>query len=151
MSRLGWALRRFRRKAPRERRILFEAAVLVPTVHALQQGLPYRRWRDLLEGRSWPRSKRPERPSVDEISRAVEIARRYLPGVYKCLPAAYATHLLLLRYGHPSKVHYGVARDAQGKVEAHAWVDSNGRVVMGQLDDLARFVPFPFQAQADVK
>jgi hypothetical protein len=148
MSRLRWALRSFRRKSTRERALLLEAAVLLPVVHALQQRLPYRRWRSLLEGRSWPRSRRARRPSIDEISRAVEVARRYVPGEYKCLPAAYATHLLLQRYGHPSRVFYGVGRDSEGKVEAHAWVDSEGRIVMGQLDDLARFVPFPLPAQA---
>ncbi len=148
MSRLRWVLRKLRAQSARQRRLLVEASVLLPVVHTLQQRLPYRRWRDLLERRALPQVRRfRDAPTVDEISLAVERARRYVPGIYKCLPAAYATHLLLCRYGYRSRVHYGVARDPQGKVEAHAWVDCDGRVVMGQLDDLARFVPFPSVAE----
>jgi hypothetical protein len=80
---------------------------------------------------------------VAQVIRAVERAQRVLPGPYRCLSLAHAAHVLLRRHGFAACVHVGVSRDAAGKVEAHAWVECGGRTVLGQLDDLERFVPFP--------
>jgi hypothetical protein len=143
MWRLERALRRLGRISATERRILAEAFGLLPVVHGLQQLLPFKRWRELLEKGAPTRSPRASAPTVSQIAWAVEVARRWLPGEYKCLPAAYTTHLLLYRHGYVSDVHVGVSRDAQGKVEAHAWVDCEGRTVIGLVENMERFVPFP--------
>ncbi|MET0341616.1 MAG: lasso peptide biosynthesis B2 protein [Polyangiales bacterium] len=50
---------------------------------------------------------------------------------------------MLARHGHPSQIHVGVSRDAHGKIDAHAWVVCEGRIVVGDLPDLSRFVPLP--------
>jgi hypothetical protein len=139
------ALRRLLELPRRERGVLLEASVLVPLVHALQSVLPFRRWRQLLTPRRvWRRkAARSAGPTPDEIAQAVERARRGVPGVYRCLPAAYAAHLLLQRHGYDSRVEVGVARDAQGRIEAHAWTVFEERILIGDLPDLARFVPLP--------
>ena len=142
MWRLRWALRRLKQVSPLERRLLAEAMALLPVVHALQSALPFTRWRALLEEIPLGRL-REEHGSVEQIAWAVEAARRWLPGEYKCLPGAYAAHLMLRRHGHASNVHVGVGRDAAGKVEAHAWVDCQGRTVIGLVENMERFVPFP--------
>jgi hypothetical protein len=59
------------------------------------------------------------------------------------LPAAYALHLLLHRHGYASRVQVGVAHTPEGAVEAHAWVEHEGRILIGALPDLVRFVPLP--------
>ncbi len=143
MSRLRWAFHRFKRISPRERKLLAEAVATMPCVHAMQQLLPFKRWRALLEQHEMPRTHALERPTTAQIAWAVGVAGRWLPGAYKCLPNAYTAHLLLHRYGYPSVIHVGVARDPQGKVEAHAWVDCEGRTVVGEVVDIGRFVPFP--------
>lgn len=124
-----------------ERAVVLEAAAMLPVVRVVQGALPFRRWRSLLTHRRPPR--RSPRLSEDAIARSLDLARRGMPGVYKCLPVAYTGHLLLHRYGHASTVQVGVARDGEGKVEAHAWVECRGRVLIGELPDLGRFVPFP--------
>jgi hypothetical protein len=165
MSRLQRALHRFGELSPRERRLLALASGLLPVVHGLQQRLPFRVWRPLLEqlaparapalarapegslrqffARAPEGALRPETPSVREIAWSVEAARNWLPGSYKCLPSAYAVHLLLHRYGYESRIQVGVGRDAAGVFEAHAWVECEGRTVIGAVDDPARFVPLP--------
>jgi hypothetical protein len=142
MWRLRRALRRLKQISSLERRLIAEAMALLPVVHALQSVLPFKRWRALLEDVPLARLH-VERASVDQIAWAVEAARRWLPGEYKCLPGAYAAHLMLRRHGHASNVHVGVGRDAAGKVEAHAWVDCQGRTVVGLVENMERFVPFP--------
>jgi hypothetical protein len=83
------------------------------------------------------------RATIEQVAWAVDVASRWLPGDFKCLPRAYTTHLLLRRYGYRSQVHLGVARDGEGKVEAHAWVECSGRIVVGWVDDMERFVRLP--------
>lgn len=126
---------------PRDQRgVLVQAALLMPAVRLVQGSLPFKRWRPLLT-RAAPSASPALTPQL--IAQAVDRARRGVPGIYKCLPVAYTGHLLLHHYGHPSTVQVGVARDAEGKVEAHAWVECEGRVLLGELPDLSRFVPFP--------
>lgn len=123
-----------------ERDLMLQAAALLPATLLLQTTLPFKRWRPLLT-RGQP--VLPRRSSPAAIAQAVDRARRGMPGVYKCLPVAYTGHLLLHRNGHPSHVQVGVSRDESGKVEAHAWVECEGRVLIGDLPDLSRFVAFP--------
>jgi hypothetical protein len=123
-----------------ERGVMLQAALLLPTVRLVQMSLSFKRWRPLLT-RAAPVASKRLTPAA--IARAVDRARRGVPGVYTCLPVAYAGHLLLHRHGHASTVQVGVARDPDGKVEAHAWVECEGRVLIGELPDLSRFVPFP--------
>ena len=140
---LRWALHKIRQVSPRERLLLAEASATMPCVHAIQQLMPFKRWRTLLERGDAVAPDGVDRPSIEQIVWSVRIASRYVPGEYKCLPNAYTAHLMLHRYGYPSQIHVGVARDPQGKVEAHAWVECEGRTVVGELDDMHRFVPFP--------
>jgi hypothetical protein len=48
-----------------------------------------------------------------------------------CLTQAVAASLLLRRYGHEATLRLGVARRDRG-LQAHAWVESGGRTVIGE-------------------
>lgn len=69
---------------------------------------------------------------------AVRTAGRYVPSSRPCLTQALVLDSYLRRRGYPSRIALGVARGA-GRLEAHAWVESEGRVVLGG-EDLARYV-----------
>lgn len=148
MSDLLKALRRLKGLSAAQRKVLVQAAALLPWVHALQQALPFRWWRSYFARDAQMRDRRGleadvVEPSVQDIAASVEVARKWLPGRYLCLPSAYTVHLLLHRHGYPSEVHVGVRRDSRGKVEAHAWVTCQGETVMGAVDDLASFIELP--------
>ena len=143
MSRLSRALARLRALPTGERRVLGEAVLLLPAVHMAQKLLPFRRWRRLLTSSRVAPVTSASALEPGRVAEAVERARRLVPGRYRCLPVAYTTHLLLSRQGHPSDVQVGVSHDRDGKVEAHAWVVCQGRIVVGDLPDLGRFVPLP--------
>jgi hypothetical protein len=67
-------------------------------------------------------------------------AARFVPGA-TCLPQALAAEAILRRQGHPADLRLGVKRGDDG-VEAHAWVESYGRVIVGEGDGaLDRFEP----------
>ena len=79
--------------------------------------------------------------SVTAIVWCVTIASHYTPGKAKCLVKALTTQLLLNRYGYPHQLHIGVALNQAQAFEAHAWIEYENHVIMGDLPDLSRFKP----------
>jgi len=76
--------------------------------------------------------------NTGRIAWAVAVAARYIPGS-KCLVQALAGRKLLACYGFSSTVHIGVAKDSKNWLNAHAWVDANGKTVIG--GDTAAYAP----------
>jgi hypothetical protein len=77
--------------------------------------------------------------SSDQIAWAISAASRRVPRA-TCLTQALAAQLLLAYYGHQSRLHLGVARGEQGEFQAHAWLEVDGRIVIGgrQVDRFSR-------------
>jgi Transglutaminase-like superfamily len=83
------------------------------------------------------------RPSIGKIVWLVNVATRYSPGGAKCLARALVTKMLLTQFGYAPDLKIGVAT-AQGKgLQAHAWLEYRGQVIIGHLNDLSRFIPLP--------
>jgi len=80
---------------------------------------------------------------VDKVVWAVRVASRYMPGRVKCLAQALTAQVLLERRGYQTQLRIGVAKGEGGQLEAHAWVESQGRIVIGGLKDLARYTTLP--------
>lgn len=68
----------------------------------------------------------------ERVRWAIGVARRVVPAA-TCLPQALAAESLLARGGHPGELHIGVMKTISGKLEAHAWVEYRGRIVVGDL------------------
>ncbi len=83
------------------------------------------------------------RRSLDprRIAHAVERVSVRIPGA-TCLTQALAAHMLLWRHGHQSKLCLGVARTEVGDFRAHAWLESQGRIVIG-ADGVAKLTRLP--------
>ena len=66
----------------------------------------------------------------DQIAWAVTVASRY---VFRAtfLVQALATQVLLAGVGISSFLHIGVMKGEQSPIEAHAWVESEGRIIIG--------------------
>jgi hypothetical protein len=66
----------------------------------------------------------------DEIAWAVKTASRY---VFRatCLVQALATQVLLTRESISSVLYIGVLKTENSSFEAHAWIESEGRIVIG--------------------
>lgn len=81
--------------------------------------------------------------SVDarRIAWAVERVSLRVPGA-TCLTQALSAHILLWRYGHTSNLCLGVARNDKGVFRAHAWLESQGRIVIG-ADGVAKLTRLP--------
>lgn len=80
------------------------------------------------------------RPVPERLAWAVATAARRLPGA-TCLVQALTADAMLRRRGYRAAVRFGV-RAGRGRphpIEAHAWVECEGSVVLGATSDLADF------------
>jgi hypothetical protein len=68
----------------------------------------------------------------DRIQWAVRVVANTLPGSASCLEKAMTARALLRRYGHPADLRFGV--DDEESFAAHAWVESDGEVVVGSAE-----------------
>jgi hypothetical protein len=74
------------------------------------------------------------------VAWGIDTAARVIPGA-TCLTKAFAAQWLLARAGYRSQMRIGVAKDDRGQFIAHAWLISDGRIVVGgSSDDLQRYV-----------
>ena len=76
--------------------------------------------------------------SVEAIAWAVAAATRLVPRA-SCLTQALAARAMLLSEGLPSSLHLGVAKTEKGALEAHAWLECQGKIVTGGSPDLERY------------
>lgn len=127
--------RKFLGLAPRQRWLLIKAAALLATVRLSLWLLPFPTARTLFDGVS----RRSRRLAADpipvvELAGAVEVASRFVPCARHCLTKALTARILVTRRGYLAEVRYGVAREAKEDFLAHAWLESEGRVVIGGTD-----------------
>jgi|SRR5271156_2602800 len=77
---------------------------------------------------------------ADRIVWAVETAGGAIPGMKNCLVQAVAAEAMLIRAGHPCELRIGAAKNGPRELIAHAWLESEGRVLIGDFE-LDRYVP----------
>lgn len=82
--------------------------------------------------RSWASLRGGGRMAAEQVIWAARAAARRVPFV-TCLSSALALQRLLARNGHDCELHIGVARGT-GAFIAHAWVEFEGRIVLGEDD-----------------
>lgn len=96
--------------------------------------------------RAFGRAPRQGDPEPRALGLAVKRAARVLPWHSTCLARALAAQVLLRRRGVPSRIVFGVRRSPARQFEAHAWVEHNGAIVIG--DDVSGYQPLQHAAPA---
>lgn len=138
------ALAKFLRLPAWERALLLRAILLLGVARVTLKLLPFARVRRLL-------TLPPGSPITREITPvavrwAVGHAQRVIPDA-TCLPQAVTAEALLTLGGHPSVMRIGVTKRDGGKFLAHAWVESRGRIIVGDLPgglgEFAHLPPLP--------
>ena len=125
--------RRFRRLSAADRALLAEALPLLICVQAGLHVVPFASLRRRLERRRLS----VEHP-VDRIVWAVRAITRRLPGT-TCLTQALVAHSMLRRHGHAPALRIGVRQPKSPTLDAHAWVECDGAIVIGTIDTLADY------------
>jgi hypothetical protein len=123
---------KFRSLSQAERRFLLRATLQVLKVRLMLWCLPFFCLKRLLagEGQGWSGKTQAEASGVERIIWAVEVAARYVPRA-TCLTQALAARKLLHQEGFAGELRLGVAKDEAGRFQAHAWLEQDGRVLLG--------------------
>jgi hypothetical protein len=136
------SLRTFETLSVTDRRLLFNAFVVVAMTRLALTLLPSRLIiRAAVRISSARPGVRTRGLDARRITWAVERVSLRIPGA-TCLTQALSAHMLLWRHGHPSRICLGVARTEQGDFRAHAWLESQGRIIIG-ADGVATLTRLP--------
>jgi hypothetical protein len=126
--------RRYQMRPVEERALILRASVALPLTSLGLRVFGFRRWKELIERFSSPRSTPvASQPSVQlEIARravrAIQSAELHGPATPNCLERSVVLWWLLRRDGIVGELHIG-ARKTGAQFEAHAWVELAGQVL----------------------
>jgi hypothetical protein len=125
-----------------DRRLAFEAAVLLVVVRSALRVCSFGTVDRLLARWSLPRATRAATLPANESMRvglAVRVVARRLRGT-NCLAATLAAETMLRRRGIVSIRHIGVRPPSTGSpLDAHAWLEADGAIVIGEEVDLRQY------------
>ena len=125
---------------PSDKRLLLAAVGLLASVRLALWLIPFQAVRNILAtvstGKGGEHAADPA--YIQRVAWAVERASRCVPFA-TCLPQALAAECLLRRAGHPTQLRIGVAKNLDGQFLAHAWIESDGRIVLGRLPNLSSY------------
>lgn len=85
---------------------------------------------------------------VRELTEAIERLGRFLsPLQINCLPQALVGQKLLRRKGFDVQLKIGVLKNRNDLLAAHAWLEYQGQVILGDLQGLKQFTVFPMRGE----
>jgi hypothetical protein len=125
--------------------LLIESALSLAATRVALALLPYRTVTDIIDFVSARLPSRSSPPPLGRVAWAVNTASRHVPGVNSCLVRALTARVILMRRQRDAVLHYGVAWSGPDSFEAHAWVESDGVVVVGSTES-ERFTPLSIRA-----
>ncbi len=131
-------LRKFLSLPARRRALLVKAALLLGFVRIGLKTLPFQKMRSIVDRISETSKSAKQPSSAEEVVWAVDTLGRRMPG--SCLTQALAAQVLLGRRGLPTRIHIGAVREDEEQFLAHAWLESEGEVLIGG-HELERYTP----------
>ena len=106
--------------------------------------LPFNRLRAWMARSSQTDGKSSDINDMHAIILAIERISQFLvPLRINCLPQALVGHRLLRQKGFNVQLKIGVLKNHGDQLTAHAWIEYEGRVVLGDLRGLEQFAAFP--------
>ena len=135
---------KFLRLSSAERRVLIQSAFLLSMIRMGLFALPFKSLLTLVNGVKLKNAaiNANDRIPSNRITWAIETASRYVPFT-TCLSKALAVQVIFSKRGYPSHLRIGVSKNENEQLEAHAWVECKGQVVIGNCPDFTRYKVMP--------
>ena len=132
--------REFRTLDTDRRRLIVEAAALVGVIRVGLRLTPFANLRRALDACS-KRALTADDVSPSAIAWAVGAVGRRYRARPTCLVEALAADIMLRRRQYPSVLHLGVRKmdNRSRPLDGHAWVECEGSIVVGDLDNLEEY------------
>jgi transglutaminase superfamily protein len=83
---------------------------------------------------------------AERVIWAIAATSRLVPRC-TCFVRALAAQVLLQRCGCETALRVGVAKKRNGQLKGHAWLERNGEVVVGEMEDLSQYTLLPLWKQ----
>ena len=127
---------KFSRLSETERSLWIKAVCLLVAIRIALALIPLRALRDALAWRWRKRSivHGPGAPTLRQIVWAAQSAARFVPGV-TCLVQSLTALRLGISAGYPVTMNIGTAKEVTGELKAHAWVEYQGQIILGALQE----------------
>jgi hypothetical protein len=130
LAMIGNRLTRWVRLGRQRQWLLIEATAAVAVASAAVQMLPFRR-SIRLGARRLASTPKANAARMAEVRWAVEAAARRAPWRALCIQKGLALQWMLRRRGVDAVLHYGIAREPAGDLQAHVWVAAGDAIVIG--------------------
>jgi len=131
----------------------FEISLLLVAIRSALRLLPFRTvYRAALRvGPAGPSTGIDHHSWQGQVTRAIDRIGRGLLGDSACLTQALVALILFRRRGLPAELRMGVKKDDNGTLQAHAWLETQGAVVLGGTDvSLACYAPLQSWHEAEL-
>lgn len=132
------AVIQFIRLSSSSRRLLFYTFFLLTAIRLGLRFLPFATLQQKVDRLSQSRDKEPSY-TLYGIVWAVEWSTRMMPGGAKCLARALTTQILMGQQCYPYDLCIGVSKSEKGDLQAHAWIESDDRIVVGWVPEIANY------------
>jgi hypothetical protein len=76
---------------------------------------------------------------VNDVARSIRASCRHIPYA-SCLTQALAARTLLKLKGQNTQLRIGVDKDGDDKLSAHAWIEADGRIIIGKYPHHQRYL-----------
>ena len=138
-------VRKFLSLSLREKFLLMEAVILVSAIRVGLTLLPFSTLQKLLAKVTKKNIdlERKRRFSIDQVAWSVAAVSHCVPKA-TCLVQALAIQVLLLSQGYPANLQIGVDKRGRSELQAHAWVESQGRI-LSRGSEIGAYRPLRFQ------
>jgi hypothetical protein len=137
-------VKKFMQLSQREKWLFLQVAFWLIAAKIGLYLLPFERLRRWMAHFGEPRAEHMSHKEMGAIIQAIErIARFLTPFGINCLPQALVGHMLLRRKGFDVQLKIGVRKEPCDKLIAHAWLEYEGQVIMGDLGNLRQFTALP--------
>ena len=123
-------LSKFRHLPSREKILFIKAWILLGIIRLGLSLLRFTTLKKVLTAVSPLMAKVDQELPEDRLLWAVGTASRYVPKA-TCLAQALTAQLFLKQSGRQASLHIGVNGSEEGRLNAHAWVESRGKVIIG--------------------
>lgn len=128
----------------REKHLYFNVVLWLMAVKVGLCLLPFNRLRGWIAHVDQTDKEPADFEEMRAIIQAIERVSQFL-SIFQinCLPKALVGHRLLCRQGFDVHLKIGVLKNNGDQLTAHAWIEYEGRVVLGGLRGLEQFTAFP--------
>jgi Transglutaminase-like superfamily len=122
-----------------KKKLLLQVFVLIARIRICLWLIPSKTLKGYISTPELPRGDQASNwDTVNELVDYVRFCSRFVPYA-TCLTQALATRSMLRRMGQNCMLKIGVDKDQDHKLLAHAWIEVDGKIIIGKVRDIRRY------------